>query len=38
MAQLNTGYVQLGLFAQAFAALQIWWSSSTMQVGIWPGP
>lgn len=31
MEQLNWGYVQLGLFALAFAALQIWWISSTMR-------
>lgn len=31
MEQLNWGYVQLGMFALAFAALQIWWISSTMR-------
>ena len=31
MEQLNWGYVQLGLFALAFAALHIWWISSTMR-------
>ena len=28
---LNGGELQLGLFALAFAALQIWWISSTMR-------
>jgi hypothetical protein len=30
MEQLNWGYVQLGVFALAFGALQIWWISSTL--------
>jgi hypothetical protein len=28
---LNWGYVQLGLFALAFAGLQVWWISSTLR-------
>jgi hypothetical protein len=28
---LNRGYRQLGLFAQVFGALQIWWISSTLR-------
>ena len=31
MDQLNTGCVQLGLFALAFGGLQIWWISSTLR-------
>jgi hypothetical protein len=28
---LNSGYLQLGLFALAFGGLQIWWISSTLR-------
>ena len=28
---LNWAYLQLGLFALAFAGLQIWWISSTLR-------
>ena len=31
LEQLNSGYVQLGLFALAFGGLQIWWISSTLR-------
>lgn len=31
MEQLNWGYVQLGVFALAVGALQIWWISSTLR-------
>jgi hypothetical protein len=31
MEQLNSGYLQLGLFALAFGGLQIWWISSTLR-------
>ncbi len=31
MEHLNWGYVQLGMFALAFGALQIWWISGTMR-------
>jgi hypothetical protein len=30
MEQLNSGYVQLGLFALVFGGLQVWWISSTL--------
>jgi len=28
---LNSGYLQLGLFALAFGGLQVWWMSSTLR-------
>jgi hypothetical protein len=31
MEQLNSGYVQLGLFALVFGGLQVWWISSTLR-------
>lgn len=31
MEHLNWGDVQLGLFALAFAALQVWWIGSTLR-------
>jgi hypothetical protein len=31
MDHLNSGYIQLGLFALAFGGLQIWWISSTIR-------
>ena len=31
MAHLNSGYLQLGLFALAFGGLQVWWISSTLR-------
>jgi len=38
MEQLNGGYVQLGLFALAFGALQIWWIGSTLRRQRLPRP
>jgi hypothetical protein len=38
MEQLNWGYVQLGLFALAFGALQIWWIGSTLRRQRLPRP
>ena len=38
MDQLNSGTVQLGLFALAFAGLQIWWISSTLRRQRLPRP
>jgi hypothetical protein len=31
VVHLNSGYIQLGLFALAFGILQIWWISSTLR-------
>ena len=31
MDHLNSGYLQLGLFALAFGGLQLWWISSTLR-------
>ncbi len=31
MDHLNSGYLQLGLFALVFGGLQIWWISSTLR-------
>jgi hypothetical protein len=31
MEQLNSGYLQLGLFALVFGGLQVWWISSTLR-------
>ena len=31
MDHLNSGYLQLGLFALAFGGLQVWWISSTLR-------
>jgi len=31
MDHLNSGYLQLALFALAFGGLQIWWISSTLR-------
>jgi len=31
MEHLNSGYLQLGLFALAFGGFQIWWISGTLQ-------
>ena len=31
MDHLNSGYLQLDLFALAFAGLQVWWISSTLR-------
>lgn len=38
MEQLNGGSVQLGLFALAFGALQIWWIGSTLRRQRLPRP
>ena len=38
MEQLNGGYVQLGLFALAFGALQIWLIGSTLRRQRLPRP
>jgi hypothetical protein len=38
MQQLNWGYVQLGLFALAFGALQIWRIGSTLRRQRLPRP
>lgn len=38
MEQLNWGYLQLGLFALAFAGLQIWWIGSTLRRQRLPRP
>ena len=29
--RLNSGYLQLGLFALAFGGLQVWWIGSTLR-------
>ena len=31
MDHMNSGYLQLGLFALAFGGLQVWWISSTLR-------
>ena len=31
MEHLNSGYLQLGLFALAFGGFQVWWISSTLR-------
>ena len=31
MDHLNSGYLQLGLFAMVFGGLQVWWISSTLR-------
>ncbi|QPN65223.1 hypothetical protein [Synechococcus sp. CBW1004] len=31
MEHLNWGYIQLGLFALAFAGLQVWWIRSILR-------
>ena len=31
MEHLNWGYIQLGLFAVAFAGLQVWWIGSILR-------
>ena len=38
MDHLNSGYVQLGLFALAFGGLQVWWIGSVFKKQRTPRP